>query len=96
MARIGGSVTQTHAGAYVAQRIFGWPLMGPRVSGPKLEYGGILGPCERRKGLRRPSLLNPLISTLFLHVGLCSLFFFFGGDVAACSVSDEIMSIKAR
>ena len=28
----------------------GWQMLGPRVSGHRLEYWGILGPCGRHKG----------------------------------------------
>ena len=54
----------------------GWQMTGPGVSGPRLEYWGVLGPFEWRKGIRGSPVIYPLILPLFLRVGLCSLYFF--------------------
>ena len=49
-------------------------MMGPRVSGPKLDRGAYLAEWATHP-LKPTHLIYPSISSIFLYVGLCSLHF---------------------
>ena len=56
--------------------------MGPRVSGPRLEYWGVLGPIGRRKGLRAFSILYVAFSPISSMWDYVPFNFSFAGHVA--------------
>ena len=65
--------------------------MGPRVSGPRLEYWGVLGPYGRCESLRGFHIMYAPFSFYFVRVGLmCS----FAGDVASRGTLDAIAMIE--
>ena len=68
-------------------------MMGPWVSGPRLEYWGVLGPCGQREGLRGFHIIYPTFPFYFVRVGLMCLF---SGDVASRGASDAIVMMMCQ
>ena len=59
-----------YVGAYMALSQTGWNLMGPRVSGPRLEGGGErTRPMQATQRLKEPLLFIHDISSSFLPCG---------------------------